>query len=49
MAYPPGIPVVTPGELITEEVVSYLEFLKEAETMLTDMDDTTLETILVLK
>lgn len=49
MAYPPGIPVVTPGELITNEVIDYLEFLKSEDTMLTDMDDVTLETIKVIK
>ncbi|WP_430883409.1 aminotransferase class I/II-fold pyridoxal phosphate-dependent enzyme [Fusibacter sp. JL216-2] len=49
MAYPPGIPVVTPGELITDEVINYLEFLIAEETMLTDMDDVNLQTIKVIK
>lgn len=48
MAYPPGIPVITPGELITEEVIEYLAFLKSEDTMITDMDDPTLETIKVI-
>lgn len=49
MAYPPGIPVVTPGELISDEVIEYLDFLNSEETMLTDMDDVTLSTIKVIK
>ncbi len=49
MAYPPGIPVVTPGELITDEVIDYLEFLKAEDTMITDIDDVTLGTIKVIR
>ncbi len=49
MAYPPGIPVVTPGEMISNEVIEYLDFLNSEETMLTDMDDGTLRTIKVIK
>lgn len=48
MAYPPGIPVITPGEYISEEVIEYIEFLKTEDTMLTDMDDISLETIKVI-
>jgi len=49
MAYPPGIPVITPGELITEDVVNYIEFLKSEDTMITDMDDPTLINIKVIE
>ena len=49
MAYPPGIPVITPGEYISQEVVDYISFLKSENTMLTDMDDVKLETIKVIK
>ncbi len=48
MAYPPGIPIITPGELISDEVIDYLEFLKSEETMITDMDDPDLNTIKVI-
>jgi len=48
MAYPPGIPVVTPGEYISQEVIDYIEFLKSEDTMLTDMDDVQLKTIKVI-
>lgn len=29
MCYPPGIPILTPGERITEEIVEYIEYAKE--------------------
>lgn len=48
MAYPPGIPIVTPGELITEDMVAYIEFLKEQNTLLTDLEDENLECIKVI-
>lgn len=49
MAYPPGIPIVTPGELITQEVIDYIEFLKSEETMITDLEDDNIEFIKVIK
>lgn len=48
MAYPPGIPVVAPGELITQEIIDYIKLLKESNAYLCDMKDKTLETILVI-
>jgi len=29
MCYPPGIPILAPGEIITEEIIDYIEFAKE--------------------
>ncbi|MCC0719807.1 MULTISPECIES: aminotransferase class I/II-fold pyridoxal phosphate-dependent enzyme [unclassified Clostridioides] len=49
MAYPPGIPIVTPGELITKEIMEYIVFLKESNAYLTDMQDKNLDTILIIK
>ncbi|MCC0681514.1 aminotransferase class I/II-fold pyridoxal phosphate-dependent enzyme [Clostridioides sp. ES-S-0005-03] len=49
MAYPPGIPIVTPGELITKEIMEYIVFLKKSNAYLTDMQDKNLDTILVIK
>lgn len=48
MAYPPGIPIIIPGERISKEIIAYIEFLKSQESMLTDMKDPTLEYIKVL-
>jgi arginine/lysine/ornithine decarboxylase len=49
MAYPPGIPIVTPGELITSEMIDYIEFLKGQNTLLTDLADDTIEHIRVIR
>lgn len=49
MAYPPGIPIVSPGEIITKEIVDYIEVLKSNNAHLTDMKDQTLKTIMVIK
>ena len=28
MCYPPGIPILAPGEVITQEIIDYIEFAK---------------------
>ncbi|MDD2573577.1 MAG: aminotransferase class I/II-fold pyridoxal phosphate-dependent enzyme [Bacillota bacterium] len=48
MVYPPGIPLVTPGEMMTEEIVAYAKLLKEEECMLQGTQDPYVDTILVL-
>ncbi|MGL6107109.1 aminotransferase class I/II-fold pyridoxal phosphate-dependent enzyme [Romboutsia sp.] len=49
MAYPPGIPIISPGEVISLEIIEYLKLLKENNAHLTDMKDKTLKTIFVIK
>lgn len=49
MAYPPGIPIISPGELITDEIIEYIKTLKKNKAYMTDMSDKTLKTILVIK
>ena len=49
MSYPPGIPIISPGEVITEEIIDYINLLKNSKAHLTDMKDKTLNTILVVK
>ncbi|WP_270939909.1 aminotransferase class I/II-fold pyridoxal phosphate-dependent enzyme [Romboutsia lituseburensis] len=49
MAYPPGIPIIAPGEIITKDIIDYIKMLKEQKAHLTDMNDKSLETILVIK
>lgn len=49
MAYPPGVPIVNPGELITEEMIDYIRFLLKQQTVINGPEDSTLETIKVLK
>ncbi|WP_053956471.1 aminotransferase class I/II-fold pyridoxal phosphate-dependent enzyme [Inediibacterium massiliense] len=48
MAYPPGIPIVTPGERISKEMIQYIKFLKSQHSMLTDTEDPYVEHIKVL-
>jgi arginine decarboxylase len=39
LSYPPGVPVVIPGEEITEDVIEYLAFLRRLGIMVTGMDE----------
>lgn len=39
LAYPPGIPVLCPGEIITDEIIEYVETLKEAGLYVQGTDD----------
>ncbi len=39
MTYPPGIPVVTPGERITQDMIDYILWLKEEGTQLQGTED----------
>lgn len=48
MAYPPGIPIVTPGEMISEEIIEYIQFLKSQNSMLTGTQDPYVDYINVL-
>ncbi len=48
MAYPPGIPVVTPGERISKEMIEYIEVLKEEESLLQGTEDPYVNYIKVL-
>lgn len=49
MAYPPGIPIIAPGEVISKEIIDYIDLLKQNNAYLTDMKDKSLEKILVIK
>ena len=46
--YPPGIPVISPGEEITKEIVAYLELEKRAGVRMQGPSDTELRTIRVV-
>ncbi|WP_297132404.1 aminotransferase class I/II-fold pyridoxal phosphate-dependent enzyme [Terrisporobacter sp.] len=49
MAYPPGIPIISPGEVITKEILDYIKLLKQNNAYMTDMKDKDLKNILVVK
>ncbi|SKC83391.1 aminotransferase class I/II-fold pyridoxal phosphate-dependent enzyme [Maledivibacter halophilus] len=48
MTYPPGIPLVTPGERITKEMIEYVVRLKEEHSLLQGPEDQCIEYIKVL-
>jgi lysine decarboxylase len=48
MCYPPGIPILAPGERITEEVIQYIQYAKEKGSFLTGTEDLNVENINVL-
>ena len=48
MTYPPGIPVVTPGERISKEIVEYIKVLKEEDSLLQGTEDPYVDHIKVL-
>ena len=48
MAYPPGIPILCPGEVITEEIVKYVEDLKKTGLYVQGTEDPMVENILVV-
>lgn len=47
--YPPGIPIVYPGEVITGETIAYLKVVKELAFGISGPEDRTLETLRVVK
>lgn len=49
MAYPPGIPVLCPGEKISKEIVDYVQNLKDAGLYVQGTEDPEVEYILVVK
>jgi lysine decarboxylase len=48
MCYPPGIPILAPGEIITEEIIEYIRYAKEKGCSLTGTEDLNVEYINVL-
>ncbi|MGE4483887.1 MAG: aminotransferase class I/II-fold pyridoxal phosphate-dependent enzyme [Oscillospiraceae bacterium] len=48
-SYPPGIPILAPGEEITWEIVEHVQYAKERGCFLTGTEDPSAETINVLR
>ncbi len=48
MCYPPGIPILAPGELITPEIIEYIKYAKEKGCSMTGTEDITIERLNVL-
>ena len=49
MCYPPGIPILAPGERITDEILDYIRYSKEKGCFLTGTEDSKIDTINVVK
>ena len=49
MCYPPGIPILAPGELITEDIIKYIKYAKEKGCSMTGTEDINIERLNVLK
>jgi arginine/lysine/ornithine decarboxylase len=49
LAYPPGIPLLCPGEEITKEIISYVEDLKRANLYVQGTEDSTVTNIKILE
>lgn len=45
MCYPPGIPILAPGERITDEIIEYIKYAKKKGCSLTGTQDITIENI----
>lgn len=48
MSYPPGIPILAPGERITKEIIDYIIYSKEKGCSLTGTEDLTSENINII-
>lgn len=49
MAYPPGIPLIAPGEILTQEIIDYVLGLKQQDAHIYGTEDPTAETIKVIR
>ena len=48
MCYPPGIPILAPGEAITEEILNYTDYAKKKGCFMTGTQDMSVEHIQVV-
>lgn len=49
LAYPPGIPILNPGEIITQEIVDYIKELKAANLWVQGTEDPEVESIKIIE
>ncbi len=49
MCYPPGIPILAPGELITPEIIEYIEYAADKGCSLTGPEDMHTKKLNVIK
>jgi len=49
MCYPPGIPILAPGERVTKDILRYIKYAKEKGCSLTGPEDIEIKRLNVLK
>ena len=49
MCYPPGIPILAPGERITGDILDYIEYAKLKGCSMTGPEDAQIQKLNVLK
>jgi len=49
MCYPPGIPILAPGELATREALDFIMYAKSKGSVVMGPQDMTIESIFVVK
>ena len=49
MCYPPGIPILAPGEKITGQIIEYILYAKEKGCSMTGPEDEKIENLNVVK
>lgn len=49
MCYPPGIPILAPGEEITDEITEYILYAKEKGCSMQGTEDPKIENLMVLE
>jgi len=49
MCYPPGIPILAPGERMTQPALDYIKYAKEVGCTLTGTQDEDVDNLYVLK
>ena len=49
MAYPPGIPIIAPGEEITQEIITYIKYAQEKGCVMQGTEDIELNNIQVME
>ena len=48
MCFPPGIPILAPGEKITKEILQYIRYAKKKGCFMTGTEDIAIEQINVV-
>ena len=48
MCYPPGIPILAPGEMITDDVVQYVLYAKKKGCSMQGTEDPAVDHLMVL-